>query len=95
MPEFGTPHPARDYPSAPSVDLKHDRGNCAVGDVRDRWKESESGRGHYLNRGGHSLFRLCLNLETGQKGREKSFFLLYGCSVSVCVDLNEESLVSF
>lgn len=43
VPEFGTPHPARDYPSAPSVDLKHDRGNCAVGDVRDRWKESESG----------------------------------------------------
>lgn len=59
VPEFGTPHPARDYPSAPSVDLKHDRGNCAVGDVRDRWKESETGRGHYLNRGGHSPFSLC------------------------------------
>lgn len=36
---LGTPHPARDYPSAPSVDSKHDRGNCAVGDVKDRWKE--------------------------------------------------------
>lgn len=52
MPEFGTPHPARDYPSAPSVDLKHDRGNCAARDVRDRWKESESGIGHHLNGGG-------------------------------------------
>lgn len=40
VPEFGTLHPARDYPSAPSVDLKHDRGNCAVGDVRDMERES-------------------------------------------------------
>lgn len=54
VPELGMPHPARDYPSAPSVDLKHDWGNCAVGDVKDRWKESKVGRGHHLNRGGWS-----------------------------------------
>lgn len=46
VPEFGMPLPARDYPSAPTVDLKHDRGNCAVGDVRDRWKDSKQWRGY-------------------------------------------------
>lgn len=88
MPEFGTPHPARDYPSAPSVDLKHDRGNCAARDVRDRWKESESGIGHHLNGGGGGG---ALTIQTvkiwtrASKEKEKSspfmqmliFFLLY------------------
>lgn len=75
MPEFGTPHPARDYPSAPSVDLKHDRGNCAVGDVRDRWKESESGRGHYLNRrGALTIQSLLKSGDRPAKRRKKKFF---------------------
>lgn len=81
MPEFGTPHPARDYPSAPSVDLRHDRGNCAVGDVRDRWKESESGRGHYFNKGGwwrgthHSVSVKIWTQASSEKG--KSLFSFY------------------
>lgn len=89
MPEFGTAHPARDYPSAPSVDLKHDRGNCAVGDVRDRWKESELGRGHYLNRGGGTLTIQSL-LKSGERParRRKKFLLSYGCRF--CEGLNTE-----
>lgn len=66
-------------PSAPSVDLKHDRGNCAVGDVRDRWKERESGRGHYL-KGGEGGGRLTIQSLSksgdGPEGKRKKKFIL-------------------
>lgn len=93
MPAFGTLRPARDYPSAPSVDLKHDRGNCAVGDLRDRWKEScrediikqEEGDIHHSVR---------LNLETGQNERTKVFPPFHReLHLLFTVDSNEEILV--
>lgn len=96
MPEFGTAHPARDYPSAPSVDLKHDRGNCAVGDVRDRWKKSESGRGHYLNREGGTHHSVSVKIwRKASKKEEKSFPFHKDVQLvivfSVCEDLNKEN----
>lgn len=69
VPEFGTLHPARDYPSAPSVDFKHDRGNCAVGDVRDM-KERVAERTPLNSKGGGGL---CLDLATGQNRRGQKF----------------------
>lgn len=87
MPEFGTPHPARDYPSAPSVDLKHDRGNCAARDVRDRWKESESGIGHHLNGGGGGgalTIQTLLKFGHGPAKRKKKVPLSCRCSFSFC-----------
>lgn len=93
MPEFGTPHPARDYPPAPSVDLKHDRGNCAARDVRDRWKESESGRGHYLSGGGALTIQTLLKSGHGPAKRSKKVSpfmqILIVYLLFLSVDLNE------
>jgi len=65
VPEFGTLLPARDYPSAPSVDFKHDRGNCTVGDVRDRWKDGELWRGLPFTEGWRATLTIQWQLKCG------------------------------
>lgn len=61
VPRFGTPHPARDYPSAPSVDLRHDGGKLHCGRRhRQMERESESEREQYLNRMGRTRHSVCV-----------------------------------